>query len=256
MCASNAPTTRQRRVPVVLRALALACAAAAIGTGVGISPAWAEQQPSREQEQLRRLRQQLQQLQQQQTTDQDAARRAEADKAAAQTTAKAQVESVQAELRRLRGSTAALTKTAADQQKELDALRSERDAQKTAADTLRTELDASKASGAKQQADITGLLRRLAERDSTLTDLGARHATQAQGLQSCMASNQALHAIGLDLLQRYADKGVGEVLAQREPFLQLKRVALENLLQGYQDKLDQQAIQPLATSPVEPGRAP
>jgi len=51
------------------------------------------------------------------------------------------------------------------------------------------------------------------------------------------------------------------VLAQQEPFLQFKRVAMENLLQDYQDKLDQQAVKagaaarPGSATPV-PARAP
>jgi len=232
----------------LLKLLALVCASASLC----LSPAWAEQQPNREQEQLRRLRQQLQQLQQQQATDQDSARRADADKAVA----KKELDSAQAELRRQRASAAAQSKAAGEQQAALDMVRSERDALKASGDALRTELDAGNASGVKLRADISGLQRSLAQRDSALADLGARHQSQAQGLQSCIASNQALHALGQELLQRYAGKGVGDVIAQHEPFLQFKRVALENLLQGYQDKLDQQAIKPLTGSATESGRAP
>jgi hypothetical protein len=70
---------------------------------------------------------------------------------------------------------------------------------------------------------------------------------------------------GISHTQLYADKGVADVLAHNEPFLQTRRVALENLLQGYQDKLDKLALKaaaaapgtPPATPPVEaPARAP
>jgi chromosome segregation ATPase len=220
-----------------------------------LAPALA-QQASREQEQLRRVRQQLQELQQQQTAAQDAARRAEADKAAAQTAAKREVDGVQADLRRLRAGQSAQAKAVAEQQQALEALRTERDALKTSADGLGTQLAASQADAARLRSQIAELQASLGQRSSTLSALTDRHQVQAQGLQTCIANNQALHDTGLELLDRYAGKGVADVLAQREPFLQLKRVALENLLQGYQDKLDLLALKPAASAGAEPARAP
>jgi chromosome segregation ATPase len=208
------------------------------------------QQPSREQEQLRRLRQQLQQLQQQQTDQQQAIQRTEADKA--QAVAKLGV--ADAELKRTRAAASAQARMENQTQKELQDLRDQ-------ITRLVTELEASKSEGQaaarnlqQQRNDQATVQRRLDQRDAALADLQARHANQAQGLQACIASNQGLYTVGRELLQRYADKGLSEVLAQNESVLQFKRVALENLLQGYQDKLDQQAIK--VTPPREVGRAP
>jgi len=203
-----------------------------------LPPAWGQQTPSREQEQLRRLRQQLQQLQQQQTTDQEAARRATAE----QTAAQAKLLSTQGEHKRLRAALAAQTQATAEAQQALAALRTELEALRQASEAQRADLASSQQALAQLRAENAQLQRNVANRLATHADLDARHRSQAQGLQTCMANNQALHALGLELLQRYADKGLTEVLAHNEPFLQTRRVALDNLVQGYQDKLDQQAL--------------
>ena len=54
--------------------------------------------------------------------------------------------------------------------------------------------------------------------------------------------NEALFAIGNDVLTRYEKFGLGQALAAKEPFVGLTRVKLENQVQDYQDKqLDQKA---------------
>jgi chromosome segregation ATPase len=214
---------------------------AALLLAAAMAAAWG-QQPTREQEQIRRLRQQVQQLQQDQSAQTQAVQRANADKA----DVKAKLDAAEAESRRLRGAAASQTKSAAVAQQELQALREQHAALQTSADELKAALQASSGSLAKLRSEHTELQSTLTLRDAALAELGARHLTQAQGLQSCIANNQALVGLGRELLQRYADKGMAEVLAQNEPFLQFKRVALENLLQGYQDKLDQQALKPAA----------
>lgn len=224
MCAS------ERRAAFVL---ALACA---------LPAAWAQQAPSREQELIRRLRQQVQQLQQAQAEQQQAAAKAGADLAAAAKRAQA----AQAEAGRVRGSAAAQARALAELQAERDALAGERDTVRQQLQEARADIERRTQAEATLRADAAQRQTLLATRETTFADLWRRHQAQAHGLQACIASNTKLHALGLELLDRYEKKGVADVLAQHEPFVQASRVRLENLLQGYREQLDQSALKPAA----------
>lgn len=54
--------------------------------------------------------------------------------------------------------------------------------------------------------------------------------------------NEGMYKLGTEILTRYKKFALGESLAAREPFVGLSRVKLENLFQGYQDKLVEQTI--------------
>ncbi len=225
---------------------ALLCGVAMV---FGLAPASA-QQNSREQEQLRRLRQQIQQLQQQHSDQQQAVQRTEADKTQALT----QLEAAQTELKRTRATLAARVRLEGQAQNELQDLREQNTRLGAELEATKAEAQAGARSLQQQRNDQAALQRRLEQRDAALADLQARHGSQAQGLQTCIANNHGLYSLGQELLKRYVDKGLGEVFAQNEPFLQFKRVTLENLVQGYQERLDQQALK--AAPAREVGRAP
>ena len=218
------------------------------------------QSNTREQEQLRRLRQQVQQLQQDQAAQQTAVARAGTEKAALKT----QLDAAQAELKRARGQASSQAQDAQGLQKEIDAARVERTALQARLDQLQTEFQDGTRNLAQARTDGGELKRKLGFRETQLAELADRHVRQAQGLQQCIDNNKALRDLGAELMQRYADKGIAEVMAHKEPFLQTRRVALENLLQGYQDKLDLLALKAAAatsgaaqTAPAaEPARAP
>ena len=63
---------------------------------------------------------------------------------------------------------------------------------------------------------------------------------QSRLVQACEEKNLALYQLGTDLMQRYRNKSVMDALKQAEPFTQLEKVNMENLLQEYRDKLDAQ----------------
>ena len=54
--------------------------------------------------------------------------------------------------------------------------------------------------------------------------------------------NIALYGVANEILTRYEKFSLGDALEAKEPFTQLTRVKLENLVQGYQDKLVAQKI--------------
>jgi chromosome segregation ATPase len=232
MCASSLTRAALRWITV------LACCAS-LGSAFG-------QQNSREQEQLRRLRQQLQQLQQGQASQQEAAQKAQAEKAATQgelESARTQLGAVQATLRRARTEATAQALAMDVAQKEAETQRQQNAALQSDRDRLQAELQASARSNEQLRTAGGDLQRRLALADAAQADLAGRHLLQARGLQTCIASNFALRDLGQELMQRYASKSVADVLAENEPFLALRRVRMENLMQDYQDKLDQNALQ-------------
>jgi chromosome segregation ATPase len=58
------------------------------------------------------------------------------------------------------------------------------------------------------------------------------------------AKNAALYRVGKEILGRYEKLGLGEQFLAREPFIGRTRVALENLIQDYDDKLVDQRAKP------------
>lgn len=222
MCASEA----------LRRAAALSCLMLAL-------PALA-QQPSREQEQIRRLRQQVQQLQQEQSAQQGEVQRANAEKAELQR----KLDALKADLGQQRNRSAEQKRAGEELQAELAKLREEEAARQNELTQLRQALERSTAANDQARAELERRGRLLATREATFADLWARHQAQAEGLQTCIARNDRLAALGNELLQRYEGKGLGELFSQNEPILQFGRVQLENLVQGYRERLDQSAIKP------------
>jgi chromosome segregation ATPase len=72
-----------------------------------------------------------------------------------------------------------------------------------------------------------------AERARLSTELAAftKRAT------TCEALNAELFKVGNEILGRYAAVDLSDVMALREPFIGVKRVELQNIVQDYQDKL-------------------
>ncbi len=72
--------------------------------------------------------------------------------------------------------------------------------------------------------------------------------------------NDELYKVGCEVLSRYEGFGLGTAITAREPFTRLTRVKLENLVQDFQDKLNDQKIQPenakAAAAVQQPAAAP
>lgn len=56
--------------------------------------------------------------------------------------------------------------------------------------------------------------------------------------------NEAMAALGLEILKRYEKFGLGDAITAREPFVGLTRVKFENLIQDYSDKIADQRVKP------------
>ena len=180
----------------------------------------AHAQADKDAEQLKRLRLQLRQMQQQQQQAQEA--QAQADRARQQ--AEQSLQSQAADLASQRVNAASASRRSSALGKELEALRAEHEKAKAELATL------------KQQHDAAGLaLKASSAREASLTKSGLALSAQ---LQRCGSDNVALAELGLDILQRYENKGMAEVLSANEPFVQTGRVKLENLKADYQRRID------------------
>jgi chromosome segregation ATPase len=54
--------------------------------------------------------------------------------------------------------------------------------------------------------------------------------------------NEAMYKLGMEVLDRYKNFGLGNALVAREPFVGVTRVKFENLIQDYENKLSDQTI--------------
>lgn len=58
----------------------------------------------------------------------------------------------------------------------------------------------------------------------------------------CEQKNSELYLLSAKLMDKYQEKGVMEAIRQVEPFTQLEKVKIENLMQEYRDKTDANRI--------------
>ena len=66
---------------------------------------------------------------------------------------------------------------------------------------------------------------------------------QSQLIEMCEKKNMALYDLNVEILDRYRNKGVWSALLQAEPFTQIKKVEINNILQEYKEKLDDQKME-------------
>ncbi|MBI5924878.1 MAG: hypothetical protein HY836_04705 [Aquabacterium sp.] len=210
MCASNFLMATSRGVCMALIMLAAGGAVHA--------------EADREQEQLKRLRLQMRQLQQDQASLQESQAKSDREKQQAESSLK----DTRSQLDSQRAAATTASRKLAALSTELAALKDERTRLSEQVERLTKEL-----------AESTSAAQRNSTRFKQLEgDLSARSQSLAAGLDSCRSHNADLYRIGTELLTRYENKGLLDVVSGADPFLQLARVRLENVKAEYQDKLD------------------
>lgn len=60
----------------------------------------------------------------------------------------------------------------------------------------------------------------------------------------CIEHNARLCTIAGELIEKYKNKGVGDAIAQKEPFTQVKKIELEKLIQEYTDRIEDEKVDP------------
>lgn len=94
------------------------------------------------------------------------------------------------------------------------------------------------------EAAATAGERALKQRDEAQARLKREHDAQVALVGECSAKNERLVRLSAELLDRYRNKGVGDVLSQRDPVLGLGDVQMFNLVQEYRDKAEAERFAP------------
>jgi chromosome segregation ATPase len=145
-----------------------------------------------------------------------------------------------------------LTQKLAETEKELAALRQRvttgEQALAQSSSRLRSTsaaLETEKARLTKSQAETREAAQSAQAREAEVKRLDATLAATRKRALIAEAKNAELYRIGQDLMALYDRKGAFETLVYAEPVTRLKRVELENLLQGYRDRLsDSRVVRP------------
>ncbi len=210
MCASDQP---KHRVLRSVTALALALSA---------TVTWA--QADKDAEQLKRLKLQVRQAQQQQQEAQDA--QAKADQARQQ--AEQSLKTLDGDVQKQRAAAGNAQRKAAALDKELAQLKGEHERVKAELAAITEKHQLLQASSRSAQEKAIASEARLTQEGQQLT----------QQLQRCTADNGTLVSLGHELLVRYENKGIGDVLSASEPFVQTGRVKLENFKAQYGQRIE------------------
>jgi chromosome segregation ATPase len=173
---------------------------------------------------------------------------AQAAQAAQQQSSGGDVDAMKKEL----SATKAKLKAARASSAKVRALQAQVDQDKAAADKAAQDLQQTQAQLAQytqgfQQASAQAAAAG-AERDRLKGLLTQTSAT----LNACQARNAELVKVSRELVKAYARVDLPAVLATREPFLGLKRVQLENLAQGYDDRIHNARCAANAAGPAVP----
>jgi chromosome segregation ATPase len=104
--------------------------------------------------------------------------------------------------------------------------------------------EAKRLSEATHAAKDRALAQALKIRDTELSEVQGRSEANARQVLECSDKNQRLVKLNAELLDRYRKKGVGDALAQREPFFGFSDVQMFNLVQDYRDKADAEKYAP------------
>lgn len=106
------------------------------------------------------------------------------------------------------------------------------------------EAETLKQTAAQAQTELQSLKQQLDQTQTALRGVQAQNeemratlVSTNSTLQACEAKNVQLIGLGNEVLDRYKKVGLGTAMAAKEPFTGLRRVQLQNLAQGYEDRL-------------------
>jgi chromosome segregation ATPase len=158
---------------------------------------------------------------------------------------KAKLDAADGELKKVRGENADLERRLGQSESSL-ALSSAANTRSTEQNTqLRSRMDEL----VKQfRETIENLRKTELERNDLKVTLAARESV----LGTCVANNDKLFAAGNEILDRYEAKGCFASVREKEPFTQNKRVQLENLVDEYRWKLEDQKLPETVTKQSAP----
>jgi chromosome segregation ATPase len=151
-----------------------------------------------------------------------------------------------------------------DLQAQLDALTKKSTAEKKSADQTIEELKGKLAADDLQVNHLTESLAKWKQGYAKLADyakategkraeLASKIIQLDRRIQEQQAKNAEMYRLANEILDRYAQFGLGTAISAREPFVGITKVKLQSLLQDYQTKLTDQTIRSEETnSPAKP----
>lgn len=181
-----------------------------------------------------------------------------------------QTQQLMQQMQQLASERTALQAENAKMKKELAELTKERDSLKTARSAVDQRVEASQAAVARSARDkealesengklkerMQELVGKFRETANTLRDVEGERAAFKQSLDqknveltACVAKNDSLFKLNDEVLTRFEQQGMFSRLASAEPFTKLKRVELQNLIDDYRYRADEQKVVPSASNP-------
>lgn len=197
----------------------------------GPAAAASDKKANREREMLRRAQMQLQQVQGQiGTLEQEKAKLTQDLDAAAKAAKSAE------------GRAARLNRELKGERQQREALAKEIEQVKRDLAGARERLEQTSGRLTETQQSLVQTQRTLAATEADKRNLEGIKTRNEREIALCEDKNLKLYQTGRELMVRFEKKSCGEVMAQGEPFTGLKRVEVENLLEEYRDKLDEQKL--------------
>jgi chromosome segregation ATPase len=160
-------------------------------------------------------------------------------------------------------------------QKDLDDMRKERDALKSGQQSLQRRAEQSEAAvrqtqqgvAAQRQAndqeiarwrskldEVVAEARKIAQQlrdvETERTALSQTLLTRNQDLKVCTDRNQALFDLNTEVLTHFDHQSAWSRMAQAEPFTKIQRSRLENLIDDYKARADDQRVNPATPGPA------
>jgi chromosome segregation ATPase len=176
-----------------------------------------------------------------------------------------QMQQLASERTSLQAENAKLKKDLEEVRKDRDALKNGQQAverrAKTAEGSLKESISRSQSADqelAQTKEKLQQLVAKFRETLQTLRDVEAQQtaakqtlAVRDRDLKSCVDHNMALYKLNQEVLTHLEKQTVWSRVAQAEPFTKIKRVQLENLVDEYKDRADEQRVAP-PSGPVDP----
>jgi chromosome segregation ATPase len=171
-----------------------------------------------------------------------------------------QMQQLASERTSLQAENAKLKKDLEDLRKDRDALKNGQQVvdrrAKSAEISLEESVARSQSEGqelAQSKEKLQQLVGKFRETLQTLREVEAQQTTAKQtlavrdrDLKSCVDHNIALYKLNQEVLTRLEKQTVWSRVAQAEPFTKIKRVQLENLVDEYKDRADEQRLAPVS----------
>jgi len=195
-----------------------------------------------------------------------------AQAAAKKDPAKQELRRMQMALKQAQDEKAALEQEKAGHGQELEALKKKMDEQASAAArakhakaALEKESASLRQDKARLTEEVERLKKELAENQSALRDtsqnlrqetslkqrLEQNLSARGKALDDCHAKNKTIYQYHVELLNRAQSRGSLDVLLEAEPVLGFKRVQIEQLMEVYRDKLDEQKVNTTSFSQIQ-----